>query len=691
MRDTFADLLREAGLVSEATQATRGRVPYRNAPRPLPPSMRGPTVMPRAEIDRDTAQRQAFAPPRDQIREAASMAGELVGTEPLARGVMALRGDYTGRPEPGRAAGEFGMAAVNLGLGALGLADDVGALRAAAPRPLRAMPESAPRPTPPPRQIGRASDGSVLPVREPQPMRQSFVGGSDDLREAAGMRLARDPLPPLRTMGQREDWAQGALRRDRGYEFRGPRDSRYGVRFERTANGTEVTLESLTPGTSQYGRRDENIMSMGEARSVYQRALAAIEHDIATTARDRYVVGGLKPQHRRIFRAMAERQMRANGWPGYALEDGPNNTLVLRRAEDAGLAGSNNRPDPFSPRDNVSMFVSPRANPRSPRTPITQLPDGTPVQEISDANARLLPGAYEKLRGVWGEGRGRTVRLGDVLDHPELFAEFPWMRDIRVGGEVNNMARGHVRQGWFTPRGDQINVSFYHQPTRDQILSTLLHEAQHVDQHASGRIPGGRPTAAESAASGGYLAAHARILGEQEAFRTQARRGMSIEDRTATPPEFNPDFIERPPVNYLFGPRKRLNNRPDPHGDGVGADMREPRFFERRGYVNVTTRAQPLPPPASSETGFGALGRGSNNTIAYGMGGIAGLGALAIPATSTAMQALNPIEQAMLEAEAKQRELEAELYALRNGLPSPAYSGALVPPRRRAQQNAPGL
>jgi hypothetical protein len=149
--------------------------------------MRGPTVIPRAEIERDTAQRQAFAPPRNQIREAASMAGEIVGTEPLARGVMALRGDLTGRPEPGRAAGEFGMAAVNLGLGALGLADDVATVRAARPLPpsMRASAEIAPRPTPPPRQIGRASDGSVLPVREPQPFRQSLVGGSDDLREAA--------------------------------------------------------------------------------------------------------------------------------------------------------------------------------------------------------------------------------------------------------------------------------------------------------------------------------------------------------------------------------------------------------------------------------------------------------------------------------------------------------------------------
>lgn len=38
------------------------------------------------------------------------------------------------------------------------------------------------------RMPGRASDGSVLPVREPQPFRQSLVGGSGDLADAAAMR-----------------------------------------------------------------------------------------------------------------------------------------------------------------------------------------------------------------------------------------------------------------------------------------------------------------------------------------------------------------------------------------------------------------------------------------------------------------------------------------------------------------------
>lgn len=52
---------------------------------------------------------------------------------------------------------------------------------------------------PPPRQFGTASDGSVMPVRPPEPFRQSMVGGSDDLAEAArpgALRPAPDGSPP---------------------------------------------------------------------------------------------------------------------------------------------------------------------------------------------------------------------------------------------------------------------------------------------------------------------------------------------------------------------------------------------------------------------------------------------------------------------------------------------------------------
>jgi hypothetical protein len=133
----------------------------------------------------DTTQRGAYSEPRNQIAEAGMAALETTGAPSFARGVRSIQAN-----EPGRAAGEFALA----GLGLLGTATLPfgGGARAAPPRIPRiqqAMPEAVEAlPNAPPRLPGRATDGSVLPIRPPEPIRQSLVGGSDDLREAAGMR-----------------------------------------------------------------------------------------------------------------------------------------------------------------------------------------------------------------------------------------------------------------------------------------------------------------------------------------------------------------------------------------------------------------------------------------------------------------------------------------------------------------------
>lgn len=43
------------------------------------------------------------------------------------------------------------------------------------------------------KRTAQAADGSVLPMAEPQPFRQSFVGGSEDLMEA--LRMGRISWP----------------------------------------------------------------------------------------------------------------------------------------------------------------------------------------------------------------------------------------------------------------------------------------------------------------------------------------------------------------------------------------------------------------------------------------------------------------------------------------------------------------
>lgn len=172
-------------------------------PRPMPRQMRPPEQRSRdprlAPMERqralnqfergnaanaDTYQRQAFDQ-RNQVAEAGAMAVESTGLPAIRRAGsdLARWGAYSAGTEQGGedlASGLMNAGAGGLGvLGMAGLAPrSRGALRA----PQQA-PEPMPRLTPPPRQI--APNG--MPIRPPQPFRQSMVGGSDDLAEAAGL------------------------------------------------------------------------------------------------------------------------------------------------------------------------------------------------------------------------------------------------------------------------------------------------------------------------------------------------------------------------------------------------------------------------------------------------------------------------------------------------------------------------
>lgn len=104
---------------------------------------------------------------------------ELTGAPALARGF-----DRIAEGRPGAAIPEVAMG----GLGIAGTAFGGGFSPSRLPRArLPASAESAGRlPINPTRMPARASDGSVLPRREPELFRRSLQGGSDDLRSAAG-------------------------------------------------------------------------------------------------------------------------------------------------------------------------------------------------------------------------------------------------------------------------------------------------------------------------------------------------------------------------------------------------------------------------------------------------------------------------------------------------------------------------
>ena len=217
MAETLADLLREAGIDDNPYRPTQGYTPgpYRRGYRPgaeLPPQ-RPPPMSPAQQDARRAVERMQPAQREftgvSPLQDAGNQVFEMTGLPAMRRaGQDAALGDWRG-------------AAVEGGIGALtlsGLAAGRPATQAARPpRGIfggrRAAPTSAPTqtfapltaphtslpaggaenfrpsqmfaaPQSMPRLPGRASDGSILPMRTPQPFRRT-AATSGDLREAA--------------------------------------------------------------------------------------------------------------------------------------------------------------------------------------------------------------------------------------------------------------------------------------------------------------------------------------------------------------------------------------------------------------------------------------------------------------------------------------------------------------------------
>ncbi len=100
--------------------------------------------------------------------------------------------------------------------------------------------------------------------------------------------------------------------------------------------------------------------------------------------------------------------------------------------------------------------------------------------EINDLDARLKMSPEEFS--------GKTVKLPDILEHPELFELVPSMERVTVG--PGNL-RGAYR-GYFDKDKNYIGLRGGMDP--DLFLSTLLHEGQHGLQRATGLVGGGDPS-----------------------------------------------------------------------------------------------------------------------------------------------------------------------------------------------------
>lgn len=149
-------------------------------------------------------------------------------------------------------------------------------------------------------------------------------------------------------------------------------------------------------------------------------------------------------------------------------------------------------------------------------TKFSNMTDKQPRFEIDDSKAKLLDKSFplitKEIRGYKGyllgtENTANNVKLSEVLDHPKLFKEYPWLKNIDV--EFGNKEFG--TKGSFDGKriivsgkiiGDDVPGSKGWRSTNQRYVlteddkSTLLHEIQHAIQQKEGFARGGSPVSA---------------------------------------------------------------------------------------------------------------------------------------------------------------------------------------------------
>lgn len=138
-------------------------------------------------------------------------------------------------------------------------------------------------------------------------------------------------LRPLRTPGERADWAGEAIVHQPpdamggydAYGFRGPRDSQFAVKIENVRQHgvpfAEVSFEDIGRSNAYEPYQAQHRFTGTEARQILNRVVAAIEEDARVNARPRYRIAPATPEHEAVYEAMA-RSIRPPD--GYRVERG---------------------------------------------------------------------------------------------------------------------------------------------------------------------------------------------------------------------------------------------------------------------------------------------------------------------------------------------------------------------------------
>lgn len=129
------------------------------------------------------------------------------------------------------------------------------------------------------------------------------------------------------------------------------------------------------------------------------------------------------------------------------------------------------------------------------RTGLTKFPDQQWRFEIPDQHSRLTQKAFDEIdrqRGMttMGQHPVTPLTLGDYLHHPELYKAYPEAANVPVfidaarSGAGGSFGAGGAKVGDISQADIVLNAA-----TKDP-RSVLLHEGQHLIQHAEGFAPG---------------------------------------------------------------------------------------------------------------------------------------------------------------------------------------------------------
>lgn len=173
-----------------------------------------------------------------------------------------------------------------------------------------------------------------------------------------------------------------------------------------------------------------------------------------------------------------------------------------------------------SEKSNKFIFTGPKAEHFDPADPTAyRAQDGELRNELDDSNA--------KLKDVPQRG---DYNLEEVLDHPELFENYPQLREL----EVRFDKMDPEETGYYVTReGDEpahIGVNTANAIDQRQVI---LHEVQHAIQEIEGRIGPDTPGTTHLS-----FEDYVNSAPEREAIATQNRQDMSFVQRIKNEPTF---------------------------------------------------------------------------------------------------------------------------------------------------------